>query len=284
MIVGVYKQARRAAVVLLLLYLIALGALLLFEDRLVYRPGSANITHRTSTLGGLDVEDVYLATDDGLRLHALACTASDGCTAKRCAVLYLHGNRGNISRRLPVAAEWLAMPDVGLVLLVDYRGFGNSEGTPSEAGLYADADVAWRWLVHQRQVRPDKIVVVGRSLGGAVAVNLALARPIGAVVLENTFCTLPEVVQDVVPFAPCRWLMHNRYPTIERIGHYNGPLVVAHGREDELISPEHGRRLFEAANAPKRFIEVATSRHIELPTKDYYRAVSDFLVALAQRL
>lgn len=262
----------------LLLYALFLGLLAGFENRFVYHPGKAREGRSRPVVAGINVEDVQIPTSDGLRLHAVVCTQAESIASeKKRTVLYLHGNRGNVDRRVLLANEWLAALDARMVVFVDYRGYGLSDGVPSEEGLYEDGHATWRWLVEDRNVDPADIILVGRSIGGAVAVELAQANQIGALVLESTFCKLPEVAQDMLPFVPCDLLMRNRYPTIDRIRRYNGPLIIAHGRGDELITPEHAHRLFAAGNEPKRFIEVDTSKHMDWPTADYYRAVRGFL-------
>jgi fermentation-respiration switch protein FrsA (DUF1100 family) len=134
------------------------------------------------------------------------------------------------------------------VLVFDYRGYGKSEGTPSEAGLLADARAARRWLAARTGVAERDIVVVGKSLGGGVAVDLAAKDGARALILESTFPSLPEVAAHHVPWLPTHWLMNTRLNSVAQIGNYHGPLLQSHGDADRTIPYEMGRKLFDAAN------------------------------------
>lgn len=199
---------------------------------------------------GLAHEDVHLETADGVRLHGWYLPASEA----RGTLLFLHGNAGNISHRLD---SLRIFHDLGLaVLIIDYRGYGQSEGRPSEAGLHEDALTAWRHLVETRQVPPERIVLFGRSLGASLAAWLAAREAAGALILESAFISVPELAAELYWWLPARWLVHLRHDTLAHVAAARAPVLVAHSPDDEIIPYRHGRALYDAAPAPKRFLEL----------------------------
>jgi len=170
------------------------------------------------------------------------------------------------------------------VMIFDYRGYGRSEGVPSEKGLLADARAARAWLAARTGVREQDIVLYGRSLGGGVMVDLAASDGARALILESTFTSLPDVANDAFPLTPVGLLMKNRFRSITKIGHYHGPLWIAHGDADKVIPFSHGKRLFEAANEPKRFIPIDGAGHNWVPTRAYLRELDQYLAGLTPAL
>lgn len=234
---------------LILLALLYLGVCLLawlFQSRLIYFPGPPPA--RTPDDYGLAYDEVALTTEDGLRLQAwyLPVESAPGC------VLVCHGNAGNIEHRLMLARAFQAM---GLsVLLFDYRGYGNSQGHPSEEGTALDAQAALEWLTDSQQLEGGQIVVYGESLGGGVALRLARGRSLGAVIVESTFTSLPELGARLYPLLPVRLIAHIRYDNLESLRTLRAPLLVMHSPQDDIVPFEFGRELFEAAPAPKEFL------------------------------
>ena len=219
------------------------------EPRMLYYP-TREIAVTPDRLN-LQYEDVNLTTADGVRINgwSLPC----GRPARR-TVLFLHGNAGNISHRFE---KFEVFRDLSTdVFIIDYRGFGRSEGKPNEQGTYRDAEAAYDYLAKVRQVRPQSIVVYGESLGSAVATELASKHPVGAVVLEAVFTSTADVGQKMFPFLPVRWLVQNKYDSLSKIGNINAPLLILHSRQDEFFPMEHARRLLEAAKAPKQLVEL----------------------------
>ena len=222
-------------------------AVFLFQSRLVYFPVRALAA--TPAALGLRYEDVYLATDSGTRVHGWYLPgAEDGRT-----LLFLHGNAGNISHRLESLRIFNRL-DLN-VLIIDYSGYGESSGKPSEQQTYDDAMAAWRYLTDDLGVAPGRIVVFGRSLGGGVAAWLATREAPGALILESTFTSVPELARKYYPFLPVGWLARIRYDNGSRIATLRCPLLVAHSRDDTLVPIDHGRALFAAAPEPKAFLE-----------------------------
>lgn len=230
----------------------ALAALLFFfQSRFVYYPEMGRGDSATPALLQLSFEEVSIATTDGETLHGWFVPAREA----RATVLFLHGNAGSIVHRL----DWLPMfQRMRLsVLLVDYRGFGRSSGRPSEAGTHADADAAWRHLTETRGLAAGAIVIFGESLGGAVAARLAARVAPAALVLHSAFTSAPDLAADLYPFLPARLLTRFDYDTLGAVKALRCPLLVAHSLRDEIVPVSHGRRLFEAAAAPKQWLELA---------------------------
>lgn len=221
----------------------------LFQGHLVYFP--QRDLEATPRERGLQYEDVMLEAADGVPVHGWFVPR----TLARGVVLYLHGNAGNISHRL---ARIALFHEMGLgVFILDYRGYGRSGGRPSEEGTYRDAAAAWRYLTETRGIDPARIVLFGRSLGAAVAAELAARVRPGALVLDSAFTSLPELGQELYPWLPVKWLARLRYPTREYLTRVDCPVLVVHSRDDEIIPFHHGERLYAAAREPKHFLAIA---------------------------
>ncbi len=239
--------------VLILLMLLAayvlFGALIYFSQAsLIYYPTREHVAHPRQL--GLDYEPVSFRSEDGLALSGWYVPAA----SERAVVLFLHGNAGNISHRLP---SLQIFNHLGLsTLIFDYRGYGKSEGRPDEAGTYRDAQAAWRYLVETRGLDPRRIVFFGRSLGAAVASHLATSRSPRALIIESAFTSVPDLGAKFYPFMPVQWLSRFNYSTRDHLARIDSPLLVIHSRHDEIVPFEHGRLLFEMARPPKQFLEL----------------------------
>lgn len=229
---------------------VAIAALMFIsQSRQIYFPTRGLVT--TPADHGMPFEDVSLLTDDGLALHAWFVPARE---TPRGVLLFLHGNAGNISHRIDSIRIF---HELGLsVLIVDYRGYGRSEGRPTEVGTYDDALAAWRYLREQREVPAEKIVVFGRSLGSAVAAWLAVRESAGAVILESAFTSAPDLGAELLPWLPIRWLLRFEYDTLAAVGSIDAPLLVVHSRDDEIVPFRHGMKVFDAASQPKMFLQI----------------------------
>jgi fermentation-respiration switch protein FrsA (DUF1100 family) len=225
---------------------------------------------------GVSGEDVFLETEDGVRIHGFWLPAP-GATR---AILFLHGNAGNASHRLPNAAEFVRLG--ASVLLLDYRGYGMSGGTPSEAGVMADARAGLSHLVEQRGVPGDRIVLFGRSLGGAVAVDLVQDRAVAGLILESTFTSLSDMAGGILPLAAP--FVRGRFDSKAKIARLRAPLLALHGDRDEIVPYRLGRALFEAAPEPKAFETIAGAGHndtIEVGGRPYFERIQRFLDEVA---
>lgn len=260
-------------------YLLIVAFVYATQAGMLYLPGvPGRELDATPESLGLGYEDVTLETDDGVRVHGwFVPGASDR------VLLYFHGNAGNISHRLYSIREWR---DLGLsVFIFDYRGYGESGGKPSEQGLYRDAEAAWRYLADERGVAPGDIILFGRSLGGSVASWLATREQPAALIVESSFTSVPDIGQEVYPWLPVRWLSRFRHPTREHVAKATCPVLVVHSRDDEIIPFHHGEAIYDAANEPKRFLEIRGG-HNEghaLSARAYREGMLEFLNSLNVR-
>lgn len=208
---------------------------------LVTNPAQANLEYETLTL----------TTSDGLKLNAWFLPAK----SPRATLLFLHGNAGNISHRL-YSLQLFNKLNLS-VLIFDYRGYGESEGKPSEEGSYEDGRTAWRYLTETRGITPEEIILFGRSLGASIAADLATYyKPMG-LVLESTFTSVPDMAAELYPWLPVRWLSRFQYNTRDKLRKIRAPLLIIHSRDDEIIPFAHGQRLYKAAPQPKEFLEIS---------------------------
>jgi fermentation-respiration switch protein FrsA (DUF1100 family) len=233
---------------LVVIYVAVVALAYFFQERLLYFPlrGIA----ATPASRGLTYENVSIETEDGVKISGWFVPAEQS----RGVVLFFHGNAGNISHRLDSLEIFHRL---GLsTLIIDYRGYGQSEGKPTEEGTYLDAEAAWRYLTNERQVSPSEIIFFGRSLGGAVAAWLAITHPPRALILESTFTSVPDVAAQAYPFLPVRPLSRIHYNTLKRLPEINVPLLIVHSPNDDVIPYSHGQKLYAAANEPKEFLQL----------------------------
>jgi len=232
-------------------YVLLALMLFLFQDRMVFLP---NMPGRTLTAtpkdAGFDFEDVTLETSDGLKLHGWYVPAAQA----RGVVLFLHGNAGNISHRLDSIAIF---HELGLdTLIIDYRGYGRSQGKPSERGIYLDAEAAWHYLVSSRGVAADRVIVFGRSLGGAVAAWLANQYTPAALIIESSFSSALDIARKLYPFMPVRLITRLEFPVSLHVSRLQCPLLVVHSRDDEIIPFTMAETIYESAAEPKSLLEI----------------------------
>ncbi len=222
-----------------------------FQSRMVFYPETGREIVATPAQLGLLYEDVQLKTSDGISLHGWFIPA----TAPRGTVLFLHGNAGNISHRLDSVQMFHRLGYSTLIF--DYRGYGNSAGTPTEQGTYRDAEAAWLYLEEQKHISGCRIVLFGESMGGAIAAWLAARQKPAALVISSGFTSVPDLAQQIYPFLPVRWLARIHYDTREYLRSVTAPVFIAHSPHDEIVPYEQGQALYDAANPPKRFLELA---------------------------
>lgn len=271
------KPWRRVALYGAAAYLLPLAMLVLLENFLVYP--APRYPHAWAEPEAKDFEDVSFRASDGVQLHGWRLPHPQ----PRGVLLYCHGNGENVSY-LADFLRYLRQRYQLTVFAFDYRGYGRSEGSPHEQGVLRDAEAAQRWLADREGIKPNEILVMGRSLGGAVAVHLAATQGARALVLESTFTSMPDVAASIYWWAPVRWLMRNRYESARKIAHYRGPLLQSHGTADSLIPLANGKALFAAAASDdKRFFEIPGGDHNDLQPRDYYDALEEFLGRLDGR-
>lgn len=219
------------------------------------------------------IRSVSFTAPDGVGLHGWLAEAPD----PQAVVLFCHGNADRVERLEP-RLKFLRDRCRATVLAFDYRGYGQSEGSPAEPGIVSDARAARKWLAEQAGVDERAIVLMGQSLGGGVAIDLAAADGARALVLESTFTSLPDVAASKFAWLPVRWLMRNRLDSASRIAQYDGPVLQCHGTADRVIPFALGEQLHARIPGPKRFVALEGLDHVDpLGRAEYAEALEGFL-------
>lgn len=271
------KKSRRWLVPTVGLLVIAL-MLYRFEHSQVYHP-TRDAEYTTDDVGRPG-EEVWLKTSDGLRLHAWFFPADKASPRARFAMLFCHGNGGNLTSR---PGYYRAILETGVSLLAfDYRGYGLSDGEPSEAGTYTDAATAYQWL-RARGFAPEHILVWGESLGGGIASHVAATQIVGGLVLQSSFTSIPDIGAEVFPWLPVKLISRIKYDSLSRLPGITCPVVVMHSRADTTIRFSHGERNFAAAREPKAFVEIGGDHNDALlANRAAYVSGAEQLVQLAE--
>lgn len=238
-----------------LFYVAAMIAIYFAQALFIYAPHmpTQDIVATPESIG-LDFDDLNFKTTDGEQLNGWFIPAGSSSEGSKKTILFLHGNAGNISHRLETIKIYHKLGYD--FLIIDYRGFGNSTGSPSEAGTYLDAEAAWDYLINTRTLKPEQIIILGRSLGGGVAAELAKKVNPAMLILESSFTSMTEVSALHYPFMPTGIIVKHKYATLEKLKDIHCPIVIAHSRKDEVIPFSQSQRNYAAANEPKQFIEL----------------------------
>jgi uncharacterized protein len=255
-------------------YLCILGYLYVMQRSLMYFPETVRTA--PAAVGLPQAEAMTLVTPDGE--HVIVWHVPP--RADQAVVLYLHGNGGALSHRAD-RFRALVADGTGLVAL-DYRGYGGSSGSPSEAGLITDAETAYRFTLTRYSAA--RIELWGESLGSAVAIALAAENTVGHVILEAPFASAEALAARHYPFVPVRLLMLDQFRSDERIGRVTAPLLFLHGDRDAIVPIAEGERLFALAHEPKRFVRFAGGEHEGLDAYGALEAVKSFLGGKAAAL
>jgi hypothetical protein len=259
--------------ILLVLCMGLAGVVVFLEEKLIYFPakyphGFWNLD-RMQAKDGLTlptIEDCWFVAEDGVKLHGWLCSphrekAPDMVhTPGEMVLLWFHGNAGNVTDRYDMIRALMRIPI--RVLIVDYRGYGKSEGRPTEGGLYQDARAAWGYLTSERHIPPDRIVLLGKSLGGAVAIDLATQVNPAGLIVQSSFTSVLEMARTLIPFLP-GFLLRTKMDSINKIPRVTCPKLFIHSPADEIVPYRLGRRLLAAAADPKQFHEVPGAPHNE---------------------
>lgn len=223
---------------------------------------------------GLPLEDVWFQSADGIKLFGWYVEAR----ADAGVLLWCHGNAGSVVHRLDNLRELYRL---GLsIFIFDYRGYGRSQGTPSEDGLYRDAVGAYDYLTRMRQIRSERMVVFGRSLGAAVATDLVSQKPAAGLILESPFPSIAAVAQHHYGGLPVHWLLRAEFKLIDRLPQLSLPTLVIHGDRDDIIPIKFGRQVFEAAKPPKWWYAIAGADHsstYQVGGNAYFRRFAEFI-------
>lgn len=245
--------------------------LFFFQSSFIYRP-SKEIIGAPKNLG-LDYNEVIFGTEDGVALYGWHIPFNG---AKQ-AILFCHSNAGNISYYLEAIQFFNGLGRN--VFIFDYRGYGRSEGKTSELGTYLDAEAAWNYLVKEKHFSPENIIVVGRSLGAAVAVNLAKKHKPRVLIIESAFTKYEDIAAIRFPLIPVGLISRYRYDVGGAIAEIDCPVLVVHSRDDEIVPFSQGKRVFDVAGAPKEFLAISGS-HIDgyvTDGKKYSEGITNFL-------
>jgi uncharacterized protein len=245
------------------------------ERFFVYYPSVA--VESSPSRVGLQYQDIFLVTEDNVRLHGWFVPHPES----RHTLLVFHGNAGNVGHRVP----WIKMlhEAAGHVLMIDYRGYGKSEGQPFEEGLYRDARAAYEWWTRERSGSGENLVLFGESIGGSVAVDLASKVPVTGLILQSPFTTAWDMAKTILPIGLLQPLAGIHFDSASKIAGIRCPKLIIHGDQDEVVPFRLGKKLYDLAQPPKRFYEVRGAGHNDLPWvagEDYVAHLRDFLQSL----
>jgi uncharacterized protein len=294
----------RTALSILIPYVAVVAMFALFQRKLIYLPLREAASAAETGYNGTQLHDVHLTTHDGLELRGWLVLA-DGAAVEaddfesavqdeRPLIVFFPGNGGNRSYRLKEIRQFTGLGCD--VLYFDYRGYADNPGSPSEPDFAADARSVWEFATEELDVPADRILIWGESLGGGVATRLASeiceegTTPRG-LMLRSTFSSLVDAGAYHYPWLPVRWLLLDRYPSVDRIGSVTCPILVLHGNADRIVPIEQGRALFDAAPGEsdngirKKFVELPDTGHNDVmyvAADQVETAVSDFLQSVAQ--
>jgi len=240
-------------VVLFVAYWVWGVILYIMQPRFLYSP-LRKIIYTPAELE-LEYEDVIFTSRDGLKLTGWYIPV----TGSEFTILFCHANGGNMMHRLDSINIFYKL---GLSCFIfDYRGYGNSQGIPSEEGTYLDAGAAYKWLTEEKRIPPEKVIIFGRSLGGSIAAQLAGSVTACALIVESAFTSYVDIGKKFYPYMPVRWCARFSYRTIDYIRDVHCPVMFIYSKNDEVVPFEFGLELYEAANKPKEFIEIFGSHN-----------------------
>lgn len=240
------KTMVSAGIILLVAYSFIVGAVYWKQDSMIYFP-EREITHTPKNINLL-YDDATFTTRDGFTISGWYIPAKED----KGTVIFCHGNAGNVSHFLE---HIKVLNSLHLsVLTFDYRGYGRSDGAPSEEGTYLDAEAAWDYLTVEYGKTPQDIIVIGHSLGGAVAVELAVRKKPAALIVESSFTSLPDLAANLYPWLPARYISKYQYTSINKVSSISCPKLFVHSPDDEIVPFEHGSALFKNASEPKDFL------------------------------
>lgn len=249
-------------------------ALMVFEDQFIYFPEKYPKGAYDHARSIPNLRDCWITTPDGVRIHAWFAPAESA----RATLVISHGNAGNLSHRYLLLRS--LQKHRYNVLMYDYRGYGRSEGTPSEEGIYTDGRAALDYVRALPGVDSSRMFLWGTSLGGAVAVEVATRQAVAGVILESTFTSAKDVAHILYPFLPVRYFLRTKLNSIEKIKSVRVPILIVHGSHDTIIPVGFARRLFQAANEPKELYEIPGADHNDtffVGGEEYFNRIDQFV-------
>ncbi|MBX9710034.1 MAG: alpha/beta hydrolase [Xanthobacteraceae bacterium] len=262
------KMMWSIAALLAAIYGAVIGVMYLYQRALLY-PSPETVRTSPAAAGLPEAQEVVLDTRDSAKIILWHVPPKDG----KPVVLFFHGNGEVLAWRVPFFRDVIS-DGTGLVAL-SYRGYGGSSGQPTEPNLLSDGMAAYEFAA--ARYTPQRIVPWGYSLGTGVAVAVAASRPVGKLVLEAPYTSIIELAASKFPFLPVRWLMLDHYRSDQRIASIKVPLLILHGEKDSVVPVELGRRLFELANEPKRFVAFPQGTHVDLGEQGATAVAKDFI-------
>jgi uncharacterized protein len=243
------------------------------EDRFIFHPD--HVTDRDPNHIGLTFENVFFTTQDGIRLHGWFIPHQEA----RATLVWFHGNAGNISDRL-LNIKLLHDRIKINIFIFDYRGYGRSEGTASEKGTYLDGEAAIEHLLGRDDAAARRLILFGRSLGAAVAAEMAIRFISLGLILESPFVSIREMARAIFPSLPIGYLLRTQYDTLEKVRLVKTPIMILHGDHDATVPFAQGKRVFEVAAHPKRFHRIVGASHNDtflVGGEKYYEALREFI-------
>jgi uncharacterized protein len=273
----VFFVTRLVGIVIVLaaaIYVLQAIRILYIHPYLVYRP--KKIMEDTPRRAGLEYREIFFKTKDDVLLNAWFIQAKE----PKAIALHCHGNSGNISDRIDTIKIY---HDMGIsFFLFDYRGYGKSEGKPTEKGTYKDVQAAWNYLVKEMGIKPEDIIITGHSLGGSTAFWLAGKVSPKALIIEGSFTSMIDMGKLFFPYLPIRLLVRHRYNSMNHLKKVHCPVLIIHSRDDRLVPFYMGRALYNAANPPKRFLEIHGSHNDAIldSKEEYTRRIIKFIAEI----
>ncbi|MFH1727556.1 MAG: alpha/beta hydrolase [Pseudomonadota bacterium] len=268
---NMWPLIKSVSLILILSYIGFAALITFFQSRFIFYPD--NELHASPEVRGLHFEDVFIETSDNIKIHGWYIPSPNS----RKTLLFFHGNAGNISHRLE-SIEIFHNLNLN-VLIIDYRAYGKSEGSISEKGTYLDAQAAWDFLINDKKLKSEDIILFGRSLGGAVASYLAVKNNASSIIIESSFVSVNEIAKDIYFFLPISLLSRFKYNTLKYIESLKCPKLIIHSPDDEIIPFKHGKKLFEKAPDPKIFLKITGCHNYGFMNskKQYIEGLKKFL-------
>ena len=248
--------------------------LLLFENKIIFHPSPYPDGFWNPTSLGVPAQDIYFESEDGVKLHAWFIPAPNAVAT----LLWFHGNAGNLSHRLD-NIQRLKRLNLN-IFIFDYRGYGRSEGTPDEKGIYKDSRAAYKQVLAMDGVSVDSLFFFGRSLGGVCAVETAMNHPARGLILESVFTNSADMSRTVFPLIPLGWAVRSKLDAVGKVPHLKLAKLFLHGTRDEIVPYDLGRKLFEKAGDPKEFYAIEGAGHNDtyiLGGVGYFDALNRFI-------
>ncbi|MCH7622841.1 MAG: alpha/beta hydrolase [Nitrospinae bacterium] len=265
-------QTAGGILALLLLYAVFLVAC---EDKIIYHPHKYPQGIWNPSSFNVKVEDVFFQAKDGTKLHGWYIPSANA----QATLLWFHGNAGNLTHRLENIQQ--LQPLALNIFIFDYRGYGKSEGKPSEAGIYQDSQAAYDYLIREKNVVPlENLFLFGRSLGGICAVEVASSNPAAGLILESVFTSARDMAGQVFPLLPIGWAIRSKFSAVEKVPYLKLPKLFLHGTKDEIVPYKLGRKLYSAAAEPKEFYDIEGAGHNDtygVGVREYFSALNRFI-------